>query len=375
MKKKSKVILTGSTMLMTLYLATPVYATSFSDILGTKSFSGSWSWIDKFSFVGQFMQFIISVVCLLGLCGIVITKLASVLFLSNKPLFNEIHEIKQVGVSGGDNGWNMFGVAPMWKDVAAGKHGSGLDVVVAWFMSLSIDVYKYSDYSDTAKASTKLDAETDTVGTYIMRTFIGTVIALFVLSMGFDGTLWQGYATVVSGLSVVGDRMVNVNLERAVTRTLDGAGDNYSFSFKSSSTELGEMQQKVSNSLYYQILGRSDDLDSNFKNATGVAIEEWVANNITIENLNTYVKSTVSSVQEDEVNIVSDVDVGSIKYNIIINTSEKNLSGGKDVGITVPVSQFVGDSGGSSNYYVHLVFTKDKINSGGFFTVKEDTAS
>lgn len=346
------------------------FAASFTEILNTSSFAGTWEWVDKFSFFGAFLQFVISACCVLGLCGIMFRVMVTFLYLANRTFFNEVHEVKEIGTQGGDGVFGAFGILPMWKEVAQGKRGSGVDAIVGWFMTLMPDVKKYSDYSDDAKGYSNLDAETDTIGRYVLNTFIPITIAVFFFTMGFNGTLFQAYGTIVDGMAVVGERLVNVNLEGAVARAID-SGENYSFSYSTSETNLGSLQQKVAQSMYLQILGRSEELDANYRMTVGKSIEEWVNSNVTQEKMNDYIKSTLSTVQADNIKINSDEDLRGIKYDLIINTSEKNTSGGKDVGVSVPISTFTKDAGGSSNYYMHIVFTKDRLNSGGYFTIKD----
>lgn len=345
-------------------------AASFTDILDTPSFAGTWEWVNKFDFIGGILQFVITAVCVFGLVGIIFRVMMSLLYLSNRTLFNEIHEIKQMGVQNGESGVKgAFGMLPMWKDVAQGHRGSGVDAIVAWVFTLLPDIKKYSDYSEDAKGYSNLDAETDSVGRYMLNTFIPVVLLIFFFTMGFNGTLVKAYGTVVDGMSVVADRLVNINLEGAVARAID-SGENYSFAFDSGNTQLGDLQQKVANSMYLQILGRTAELDNNYKNAVGKAIDSFVNENITIEKVEGYIKQTLSEVQQENVSIKADDDLRGVKFDIIINTTEKNMSGGKELGLDVPISQFVTDAGGASEYFMHLVFTKDRVSTGGYFTTK-----
>ena len=123
--------------------ATDTTSGSLTDLFYTSAFSGSWSVFSKFNWLGFLLNFVITAFCLIGLMLVCYQRLVTLLYLSSRSLFDRIHEIKTAGKGG-----KILGLPGIIKDtISSANHGTGIDAIISFGLSLMPDVYAYSDYS------------------------------------------------------------------------------------------------------------------------------------------------------------------------------------------------------------------------------------
>ena len=138
-------------------------ADNFTDIFYTNSFRGAFEWIKKLDWVGMIVQAVISVFSLFGVALLTIRIMTSMLFLSAKGMWEEVHDLK----SGGETmEKDLFGMGGMLKSWTSGKAGTGLDAIVGAVLLLLPDVKRYSDFGEKAGGDFSDDI---TITQYILK--------------------------------------------------------------------------------------------------------------------------------------------------------------------------------------------------------------
>lgn len=216
-----------------------------TDLFTSEGFTGSFKVISKFNVVGYITNFIISAFCYIGLALLVIQLITTFLYLSNRPFFNKVADVKK-----DYNGKKAFGLKDMFSDITTNKHGSGLDTVLMVVLSLLPNIKEYSYYCDGHDAKFKDD---DTIATFAMKVSLPSILAIFFFSMGFSGTLWQAWGTVSDALGAVGEKFVSLKLDEQMEHLLN-TKDAYKFSLDASNTEFGDIQQTIASSAYKQTI-------------------------------------------------------------------------------------------------------------------------
>lgn len=324
-------------------------------IFKTQAFSGSWELFSKFNFIGAITQFVITAFSLLGLSLLVIQKMTTLLYLSQKPLFDTICDLKTSG-----RGTKIFGFQGMGRELMQGNYGTGADVIVGFLLTLCPNVKWYSEYREDALRNNL--EEDDTVTSYILKTALSTIFSVFFFAIGFNGTLWQIYGNFVDGLCVAAEQLADLPLNTFVENAL-ATGANYKFAFDGSGTNEGKFRQNIAKRMYTLVLKNTTNLNTDTKKKIGKAIDEWVGKHITPKNIQNEFK-----VKVDQKN---DNDIKNLDYSITCNTSPgKDYGNGhlavmaKDLGLSV-----VGDE-----IYVH-VYIERKSNSKeiNYYSAKEGT--
>lgn len=226
-------------------------------LFSTEAFRGAWDVITKVNFLGAFLNGIISIFCFLGLFLTVMGHVISLLYLSNPEIFNEIHETKSGGDSGGagGGGWrNALG----WQRMVAPLQGSkytGLDAIFHFLAGLLPDIKEYSHYKNVGGSGggggeNRFNlSENDKVADFIMKTAISTVMIVFFFTIGFNGTLWKSYGVVVNAMATAADNFCEVELDSIVQGLID-TESGYKFHFNASGSNFGDFQQKVAKDMY-----------------------------------------------------------------------------------------------------------------------------
>ena len=225
---------------------TQVKAESLMDLFQTDAFTGSWEVFSKFNILGMIMNYLISAFCLIGLFLIVFQRMISILYLSSRSMFDKIHEIKQSGM-----GKKFLGYAAIFPDALNAKHGTGLDSVMMFILSLLPDVKEYSDYKDGNKAYNL--ADTDTVTSYILKVSLPTVMLLFFFTIGFNGNLFRIYGNVVDAMATASDNFVNTKLSTYMDRLIN-KGNAYEFAYADDGSEFGKLKQKIAENVYTSVI-------------------------------------------------------------------------------------------------------------------------
>lgn len=168
---------------------------ALTGIFNTVAFSGSWEVFTKFNWLGALLQFVISAFCLIGLVLVMIQRLVTMLYLSSEPTFDRIHEIKNAG-----RGGKALGLPGLVKDtIGTANHGTGLDAILSFLLSLLPDVKAYSDYAEDHRQYNLKDDDTITV--YMLKVALPTIMIVFFFSIGFNGTLGRAYGQVASAMA------------------------------------------------------------------------------------------------------------------------------------------------------------------------------
>lgn len=335
-----------------------------TDLFYTEAFSGSWTVFSKFNFLGFIMQFFISAVCLLALFLIAYQRLMTLFYLSARPLFDRVHEIKQQG-----KGQKFLGLPALASNtLVTANHGTGLDAIVSFLLSLLPDVKAYSDYNEE-RMSYNLQ-EDDTCTTYLLKISIPTIMLVFCFSMGFNGTLFKAYGNIVDAMGTAADNIVTADLSSTVQKWMN-SGSAHQFGFSADGSEFGSFKQNLAKDMYAKILKKTDDLSTESKLYIGKKIEEYLNNNC-------------SDLAEGYVGGASvpgfkgtDSDCKNLEYSVVVNatpsydgtSSAAELSGGG-----IPLSNFGINSSGD-NYYMHVFISKkNNADETNYFEVDEDEA-
>lgn len=254
-------------------------ADNLVDIFYTNSFRGSFEWFKKMDWLGMLVQAVISIFSLVGVSLIVIRIMTSLLYLSAKGLWEEVHDLKQ---GGGESELYDFGFVNMAKSWAKGKAGTGLDAIFGAVLILLPDVKKYSDFGE--KSGEKFDDDT-TMTQYILKILLPTVLAIFFLAMGFNSTLTKGLAVTVDGLGAFADKCVSVNFAGFVDDMVN-SGTGYKFTFAAAGTQEGKLQEALAKDLYGRVMSSArgantaqlQQIGINIESAINENFDSWVSN-------------------------------------------------------------------------------------------------
>lgn len=337
-------------VLLTIVILSPVLVGADSggeltDLFQTSAFSGSWEVFSKFNWLGKILNFIISAFCLIGMVMIAFRLILTLLYKSNEALFDKVYDLKQHG-----KGQKFFGFGSMGREVFQGNYGVGLDAAVGFLLSLLPDIKSYSDYNPE-KMMFNL-SEDDTLTTYILKVSLPTIMALFFFSIGFNGTLLQGFGNVAYAMSTGAKRLVEIDLASGVNKIM-GAGSYYQFSYNTKD-QFEKFQKNIATGIYNKVLLKMSDLSTGSMQSVGSSIQSWVNQNITTGALD---GCRVNSGTERK---VSD-DHSAAKnytYSIYINSSAETGTVAKgSVHKVVSLGSF-GINAGSGANQVHVIIQK-----------------
>lgn len=338
-------------------------ADNFTDVFYTNSFRGSFEWFKKLDVIGMVVQAVISIFSLVGVCLIVIRVMTSLLFLSARGLWEEVHELKQAG---GESEMYDFGVIGMAKNWAKGKAGTGLDALFGAILVLLPDVKRYSDFGERSGQSFDEDI---TISQYMLKIALPTVLAVFFLAMGFNGTLVKGLAVTVDAMGTIADKAVSVNYAGFVEDIIN-SGSGYRFTYAASGTEQGKLQEKLAKDLYGRAIAAARGADQSQLYQIGINVENalrdfpsWCANS---PQVSTKVKDGLRSNAADRY-------YGYLGFEVISNTSSTKSSGE----VTSPISLsslmegtgLVADQG--FERYFHIYIKQTNSFDGSYFNVDE----
>ena len=339
-------------------------ADNFTDIFYTNSFRGTFEWIKKLDWVGMIVQMVISCFSLFGVALLVIRIMTSMLYLSAKGMWEEVHDLKS---SGGESEMFDFGLLNMAKSWAKGKAGTGLDAIIGAVLILLPDVKKYSDFGEKAGGDFSDDMS---ISQYMLKIALPTIMTVFFFAMGFNGTLFQALAVTVDGMGALADKAVSVNYA-GIVRDLVNSGTGYKFIFGANGTSTGKFQDKVANEVYGRVVGMMEKPNADQLYQMGIGVEEWVTTNI-----------TPAQIADGPYNSISDPikeglrgDQGDKYMEYLGYTVEVNGSPEAQGAVNVPMADFMSKLN-SEGYaalpnqreqYLHL-FVKQNTNMGdGFF--------
>lgn len=330
-------ILQRSLVLLVIMLFVPVVALAsapdLTEIFSTKAFQGSWEVIYQFNWLGAIMNYIISFFCLLGLMLIMYSRMVTLLYLSSRNTWDNVHDIKESSKG------PFLGFPALFQNTMQSNYGSGLDAFVSFFLGLLPDVKKYSDYNPDNMAKGTLNDD-DNALNYILKTAIPTITLMFFLSIGFSGTLARSYGTVVSAMARFADNVVSQNLDQYVDEIFQ-VGNTPDSTLKDG-TAFGDFRYKTNRQVYSKCLQVIGVADQETKDALMTACEQAVSTNITADTVSGMLGTTISK----------DNDWKNIKANVVLSTNAQ----GSANAIVIPVSDIL--NGANTDKYIHITFKK-----------------
>ena len=339
-------------------------ADSFTDIFFTNSFRGSFEWFKKLDWIGLIVQAVISVFSLVGVCLITIRIMTSLLYLSAKGLWEEVHDMKL-----GESDKYDFGLIAMTQAWAKGKGGyTGLDAILGAVLILLPDVKRYSDFGE--KSGNKFDSDIN-MTQYILKISLPTILAVFFLAMGFNGTLVKGLATTVDFMGSVADKAVSVNYSGFID-DLIATGTGYKFTFAATGTEKGDLQGDLAKDIYGRAVSKAKGASEAQLYAIGQKVEAQV------NEIDNWIEKSTTQITEEVltgVNNQEDRYYAYLGYDIIVNTSEKATGASADI----PMADLVGVEGidaesAGVKEHIHIFIKQTNSFDSSYFNV-EDVAS
>ena len=294
-------------------------ADKFTDIFYTNSFRGAFEWIQKLDWVGMIVQMVISCFSLFGVALMTIRIMTSMLYLSSKGLWEEVHDLKQ---STGESELYDFGFLNMAKSWAKGKAGTGLDAIIGAVLILLPDVKKYSDFGE--KASGDMD-ENMTISQYMLKIALPTIMTVFFFAMGFNGTLFQALAVTVDAMGTAADKAISINYAGFI-EDLVNSGTGYKFLFTATGTNEGKFQQNIAKDIYGRAVSEMPSADAEQLYVLGKNVELLVGHYFTTGNMGdansaSIAETVKNGLRGDAENATPDAFVNYLGYEIIVNGS------------------------------------------------------
>lgn len=377
-------------------------ADKFTDIFYTNSFRGAFAWIQKLDWVGMIVQMVISCFSLFGVALMTIRIMTSMLYLSSKGLWEEVHDLKQ---STGESELYDLGFLNMAKSWAKGKAGTGLDAIIGAVLILLPDVKKYSDFGE--KASGDFD-ENMTISQYMLKIILPTIMTVFFFAMGFNGTLFQFLAVTVDAMGTAADKAISINYAGFV-EDLVNSGTGYQFLFKATGTNEGKFQNDIAKDIYGRAVSEMPSADAEQLYQLGKNVEQVVGTYFTAGNFgNAATASIADNVKKgllgEGENAQPDQFINYLGYEIIVNGSpsatgeflcipiqaalfqaDGSVTGpatsggangeGYDVGSMVAVPRITDNYSALQTKYMHIFVRQTSNFNGSFFNLDGTAAN
>lgn len=309
------VVVTGAATLCAAFAFRVGKADNFTDIFYTNSFRGAFEWFKKLDWVGMIVQCVISCFSLFGVALLVIRIMTSMLYLSAKGMWEEVHDLKSAG---GESEMFDFGLVNMAKSWAKGKAGTGLDAIIGAVLILLPDVKKYSDFGE--KSGAKFEEDTS-ITQYILKIALPTVMTVFFFAMGFNGTLFQALAVTVDFMGSVADRAISVNYSGFVDDLIN-SGTGYQFVFSSAGTQEGDLKQNIAKDIYGRVVAQVKDANAAQLYDMGKTVETKLSDDALNQMIeaSSQISVKVKNGLSDE--SLRDSYMGYLGYDIVVNGSE-----------------------------------------------------
>lgn len=276
-RRASQGFLQGSLLALTALIVVGAFASgtvtgradNFTDIFYTNSFRGAFTWIQKLDWVGMLVQIVISTFSLFGVALMTIRIMTSMLFLSAKGMWEEVHDLKS---QGGSEEKDLFGLVGMGKSWVQGKAGTGLDAIVGAVLLILPDVKRYSDFGEKAGGDFSDDM---TITQYILKIAVPTIMTVFFFAMGFNGTLFQALAVTVDFMGNMADKAISVNYTGIADDAINRI-TGYKFVFDLDGTNEGKWKQGLAKDIFGRVVSKVRGADAVTLENAGNAIEDWV---------------------------------------------------------------------------------------------------
>ena len=331
-----------------VFLTAPAFADEFgeslTDLFQTRVFRGSWEFVTRFGWIAGLMNWVISAFSFIGMCLIMISRITSLLYLTNRPIFDQIYDIKNDG-----KGQSFFGLKNAFNDTFNAKYDTGADSILNFLLGLAPNIKRYSDYNPE-RPNPAID-ENDSVLNYFLKMLPSTVALMVFLSMGYGGQLGKAYGMIVDGLMVVADEFVAFKLDDFIEDTIH-IGENYKFTLNNDGTEQGKVKQAIANSVYRNVASKFS-LNTDQKQSIGRSIEQLVQSGINAGSVQNFVGSNLD--------MNSDNAWSAIKSEVTMNSNP--VADGAIM--TIDLKSNLGFTG-DSDMYIHI-FVRQNGNAGTDF--------
>jgi hypothetical protein len=351
---KSAIVLTIWFMLLTSFkIVVQADEAQLQDLFRTEAFRGSFNVFNKLNFVGQILNFIISIISFIGLVSVGIQILLTIAFFTNKKFWLNVHEVQQEHMN--KRAFGLEGYIGGWFTA---KSGSGINSIFYLFYMFMPDIYELSDLGEGRQDN--LTGE-ENVATWALKTFPMKLLLIFLLSMSFNGSLLSTFAMVVDGLGVAGSRMAEYN-SKALVNNLLNAGDAYEFTIGSSGLSSDKLREQIAKSAYKYFLSDVDPSQqtSAVKQQVGVAAEESARKQFTNGEMEQVIAKTFS----DPSLKMATADWDNVKVSIAKSSNPKPSTGE----IVIDLSNMVGNYSQNKGSYMHVMLTlKKKAETYNYF--------
>jgi hypothetical protein len=346
----------------------------FTDILLTKSFRGSWEEVQSLGWLGAMNSTFIMVVCVVGLITLSSSIMWTMLFFGGRNFWQSVWDFQEE-----DSGSGWLGFKGAFDKLKSGSRGVGVNAIIQAAMSVMPNVLYYSEMNPNRLAHNL--KETDSMGTWLLKTFIPKALMIFFFSAGFDGSLMRGYYTLANGMAAVGDRLVSTDLEGWVAKKMN-TGEAYTFTLGSSGEKSKVFGEKIAKELYSKVLGRSVLVDSNSLQAIGLQVETTIYTKLGLsasseaDRRKKLQEFLPAGADNSKPSLSSDSDMDALNYTIEVNTNSSSYGS-----IDIPLNTLFGDkvsassTGVGSSLTAHITIRKSKTKDGDFLVVPKASSS
>lgn len=368
MKLKRVLQIISLSMFNLMIMTTQVFAADedhvLTDLYDTEAFRGSWRWFDKFNWLGGILNFIISAICFIGLFSIVLQIIITLCYFSQRGFWNNVHDIKVQHAGSTMFGKQMpFGLAGYFTETVMPTKTSGIDALFNLFYAFIPDIKEYSEMGENRESNL---SEDESVTTWLIKTLPRKVLIMLLFSMGFNGSLMRCYGVIVDGLGVFTERIADYNSVALVNNILN-SGDNYEFSLGSSGKGLDDLQGRVCDAAYKECIAECDpeSLDAASRRAVGVAIENWVKDNMVSDRIDAYLRKANFITSSDYVMTDEDFEKTKVKCWI----SDTNTTDESKARIAFDVSNVLNAKQSGNKYIVVQLTLKERTPAHNYLNI------
>lgn len=321
-----------------------------TDLFDTEAFRGSWRWFDKVNWLGGILNMLISIFCFIALFSIALQIVVTLMYFSQKPFWDNVHNIKQENV-----GQGFAGVPGFIKGVGASKSGTGLDAFVNLIYIFLPDIKNYSEMGDNKDSKLNDD---ETVGTWLVKTLPRKILIMLLLSMGFNGSLLKCFGMVVDGLGVVTDRVATFQADKLVNNILN-AGDNYDTALGNSGVGFDSLQGTIFKKTYKEIMAEvgAESQTYDVKQKIGKTLENYIKSNFTKESVKSALVASSPSLGSNPE--LTDADWEDVKVSVTVGASNSQF-GRISISMNDIVSSAISNGQLAENKYINVQLTLKK---------------
>lgn len=229
--------------------------------------------------VVSFMTFCFSWMGIIAYFAFYFSVFTSIVYLSNKNLFDIVDELKSSAGSDSESKGFMNNIKVAVEGFKSGGSSQaltgGFDNIIVFILILAPNFKKYSMYSNVEgddDGKTKLSKD-DTVGSYILKISISSIIFMTIISMMMSSRLFLIFANLGDVLQakvgILASEQVNIKL----ANWLNVSG-MYEFSYNNSGQPSDEIANSMANQILTTVLKDLDNVTDDQVFAIGKSIED-----------------------------------------------------------------------------------------------------